>query len=86
MNLPDELLELYEARECKNQRIFQKFFAKPMMEYHDKLGKAYDCKTTEELAQLKGEAKAAKKFISLLKEVDIEIKIQEEQLNTEAGE
>ena len=84
--LQDELSELYEARECKNSRIFQQFFAKPIMEYHDKLAKAYDCETTEELATLKGEAKAVKKFIRLLKEVDIEIKIKEEQLNTDAGE
>jgi len=79
-----ELSELYEARECKNSRIFQKFFAKPMMEKFDKLGKSYDCYSLEDLNALKGEAKAVKYFINLMKEIDSEIKIQESELKSDA--
>lgn len=84
--LPDELAELFEARECKNSRIFQKFFAKPIMERYEKLSRSYEAETPEQLARLKGRAEEMKHFIGLMKEVDTEIKIKEEQLNIEAGE
>lgn len=81
--LQREINELIEARDCKNSQVFQEFFVKPIYAEIEKLGKAYDCQTTEEIAELRGKHKAHQFFIGLLKGIDEDIRIKTEQLKSD---
>lgn len=71
------LKELYEARNMTKSDEFQKYFATPMKEYMSKQAKAYDCKDINELSTVKGRYEAVKYFISLIKQIEEDIRVAE---------
>ncbi len=81
-----EINDLIEARDVKNSEVFQKYFVQPVYERLDALKAAYDCDTLKELHRLKGEKAGLKFFINLLKSIDENIKIKENQLKADEGE
>lgn len=86
MNLQKELNELYDARTCKDSSIFQKYFVEKMKKELDSMRYAYSCDTLKELNRLKGKREGLKYFFTLLKNIDEDIKIKENQLRSDSEE
>ena len=70
----EKLSLLLELKGYIETPAFQEFIMKPIYGKLDELKPAYDCKTLHELNALKGEAKGLKEIISVLKNVEVELK------------
>jgi hypothetical protein len=74
MNPKEELQELYEFKQIVEMRVFQKFIMEPLKKKIDSLKHAYDCKTLNEMATLKGEEKGLKYILTLLKQSENDLR------------
>lgn len=72
--LQEELAELYELKRYIESKTFQVNLVEPIKREIDNLKPAYQCESLRELATLKGRYQGLKFFMSLLKQVDTDIK------------
>lgn len=84
--LQKEINELIDARNCKDSEVFQKYFVEPIKKELDGMKYAYSCDTIKELHTLKGKRQGLTFFLKLLKNIDEDIKIKENQLRSDSGE
>lgn len=70
MNLQKEFNELLEIKTIIENKAFQDFIIKPFRDYQAKMKGAYDCKTLQEIAALKGRKEGTDLLFDILKDIE----------------
>ena len=74
MDNKQELDELYDLKIKIQSKVFQNRIMQPVIKELEKLKSAYDCNTTEEIANIKGRRDGIMFLINLLKQTDNDLK------------
>ena len=72
--MKEKLEELYTLKGYIETKVFQEQVMKPIFTELDRQKDAYDCKTLEELATVKGKRQGLLFLVDLFKQIDTDIK------------
>lgn len=72
--MKEKLEELYTLKGYIETKVFQEQVMKPIFAELDRQKNAYDCKTLQELATVKGKKQGLLFLIELFKQIDVNIK------------
>lgn len=72
--MKEKLSELFTLKGYIETKVFQEHVMKPIFTELDRQKNAYDCKTLQELATVKGKKEGLLFLIDLFKQIDTDIK------------
>lgn len=85
MELKQELSELYQLKEQIESEVFQKYFAKPLRKQQDKLRLDFFNDSLKESWRKGGKYEGIQEFFKILKQVDIDIKNKQYEIEQTQG-
>lgn len=83
--LQAEFNELLEIKGIIENKAFQDFIIKPFRDYQAKMKPAYDCKTLQEIATLKGRKQGTDLLFDILKDIESDYQNKRKELESEVS-